>query len=149
RGLGVVYAIAFASLIPQVGPIAGGDGVAPVAELMAAIRRDFTAPRRWLYFPGLLWLSTGDRWLRAMPWLGLVAALLIVIGGPPTPAAFVVCWALYLSLDRAVVLVYPWDSLLLEAGFWAMFLPALAPVPALTAVAAPVPALAWVFRLLL
>ncbi|MFY0540228.1 hypothetical protein [Nannocystis pusilla] len=27
------------------------------------------------------------------------------------------CWALYLSLDRAVVLVYPWDSLLLEAGF--------------------------------
>ncbi|WP_267684265.1 lipase maturation factor family protein [Nannocystis sp. SCPEA4] len=149
RGIGVVYAIAFASLTFQVVPIAGREGVAPVAELMAAIRRDFSAPRRWLYFPGLLWLHAGDRWLRALPWLGLAAALAIVAGGPHTPLAFLICWALYLSLDRALVLVYPWDSLLLEAGFWAMFLPALAWAPELAAVDAPIPALAWVFRLLL
>ncbi|MFZ6181460.1 lipase maturation factor family protein [Nannocystis pusilla] len=149
RGIGVVYAIAFASLTFQVGPLAGREGVAPVAELMAAIRRDFSAPRRWLYFPGLLWLHAGDRWLRALPWLGLAAALTIVAGGPHTPLAFFLCWALYLSLDRAVVLVYPWDSLLLEAGFWAMFLPALAWAPAVAASGAPMPALAWVFRLLL
>lgn len=149
RGIAAVYAIAFASLTFQVLPIAGREGVAPVAELMAAIRRDFTAPRRWLYFPGLLWASAGDRWLRALPWLGLLAALTIVVGGPHTPVMFAACWALYLSLDRALVLVYPWDSLLLEAGFWAMFLPALATAPELGAVAAPLPALAWVFRLLL
>lgn len=149
RGLGLVYAVAFASLTFQVVPLAGRRGLAPVAALMAAIRRDFTAPRRWLYFPGLLWFGAGDRWLRAIPWLGLGAALTIVAGGPHTPLAFLACYLLYLALDRAVVLVYPWDSLLLEAGFWAMFLPALASAPDLRALAAPLPALAWLFRLLL
>jgi hypothetical protein len=149
RSLGLVFAIAFASLGSQIVALAGRRGVAPVAELHAAMRRDFPAPMRWLYFPSLLWLSDDDRWLGALPWIGFAAAVSIVIGGPHTPIAFFVCWLVLLSLDRAAVLVYPWDSLLLEAGFWAMALPALAPLPDVSAVGAPAPALTWLFRLFL
>jgi hypothetical protein len=89
--------------------------------LLAAIRRDFPAPQRWLWFPTLLWIRADDRALRAIPWLGALAGLSIVIGGPQTPWAFFACWLLYLSLDLPMGLVYPWDSALLECGFWAMF----------------------------
>lgn len=47
-----------------------------------------------------------------------------------------------------MVLIYPWDCLLFEAGFWAIFLPATRVLPSLGCVAAPLPALAWVYRLL-
>ena len=149
RGIALAFAVTFASLMREVVPIAGRDGIAPVRELHAAIRRDFPAPARWLYFPSLLWLSDDDRWLQALPCLGLVAALSVVVGGPHTPIALFVCWLALLSLDRAVVLVYPWDSLLLELGLWAVALPALAPLPALAARSAPDPLLVWLFRLAL
>jgi len=129
-------------------PIAGRDGIAPVAELMTAMQRDFRGWRRFVYFPSLLWLDRSDATLRSLPWLGIVASCGAIFGGPYTPWAFAVCYLLFLSLDRALVLVYPWDSLLFEAGFWAMFLPPLRMLPELTLVAAPLPALAWVYRLL-
>lgn len=149
RGLGAVFLIAFVSLAIQVRPIAGRRGLAPIAQLLAAIRRDFPAPRRWLYFPTLLWIRAGDRALTAIPWLGALAALSIVIGGPHAPWGFFACWLLYLSLDLPMGLVYPWDSALLECGFWAMLLPATATLPDARALSAPAPEIAWVFRLLL
>ena len=45
-----------------------------------------------------------------------------------------------LSLDGVVDLNYPWDCLLLEAGFLALFLPPALPLPALAAAAPPLPA---------
>ncbi|MBK7395774.1 MAG: lipase maturation factor family protein [Myxococcales bacterium] len=148
RGLGLVFLVAFLSLARQVVPIAGREGLAPVVELLAAMRRDFSAAR-FLYFPTLLHLRATDRVLRALPLLGAFAATSVVVGGPHAPWALLACYALYLSLDVAVVLVYPWDSLLLEAGFFAVFLPATAPLPSLAALAAPAPVLAWFYRLLL
>jgi hypothetical protein len=148
RGIGLVFLVAFVSLTHQLLPIAGHAGITPVAELMRAMRRDFKLRRCLVYFPSLLWIDSGDRTLRALPWLGVVASCGVIIGGPYTPWSFACCYVLYLSLDRAVVLVYPWDSLLFEAGFWAMFLPSLHVLPDLTVSAAPLPALAWVYRLL-
>jgi hypothetical protein len=148
RGIGLSFLIAFASLAPQVLPIAGSTGLMPISEALRAQTRDFPGWRRFVYFPTLLWLSASDRSLRVLVGLGTVAAASIVIGGPHTPWAFVLCWLSYLSLDRALTLIYPWDALLLEAGFWAAFLPATLLLPQLSSVTTPSAPAAWLFRLL-
>ena len=148
RGVGLCFLIAFCSLAPQVLPIAGRAGLLPIAEALRAQARDFPGFRRFVYFPTLLWLNSSDRSLCALIGLGAAAAATIVIGGPLTPYAFVVCWLAYLSLDRALTLIYPWDALLLEAGFWAAFLPPLALLPELTSESAASAPAAWAFRLL-
>ena len=60
-------------------------------------------------------------------------------------------WLCMLSLDGVVDLNYPWDCLLLEAGFLGLFLPATLPLAAgsLAATSAPLPGVAWAFRWLL
>jgi hypothetical protein len=148
RGLGLTYFISFASLAPQVLPIAGRNGITPIADSLRAIERDFPTWKRFVYFPTLLWLNSGDGLLGALPWLGMLASALVMVGGPAVPWAFAALYLFYLSLERPVVLVYPWDCLLIEAGFWAMLLPSTRWLPDLHAVSAPLPAIAWVYRLL-
>ncbi len=60
RGLGLVFLVAFLSLARQVVPIAGREGIAPVVELLSAMRRDFSAAR-FPYFPTLLHLRATER----------------------------------------------------------------------------------------
>jgi hypothetical protein len=148
RGVGLVFLIAFVSLRPQVLAIAGRDGVMPVAEALRAQARDFPSWRRFIYFPTLLWIDSSDATLRALVWIGIAAAASIVVGGPQTPWAFLACYAAFLSLDRAMTLIYPWDAMLLEAGFWAVFLPATHVLPDVATIAAPSAPVAWAFRLL-
>ena len=85
----------------------------------------------------------------ALTLIGFTAAALVIYGGPYSSWALVVCYVCYLSLDLAVGLIFPWDCLLFEATVLALFLPATLPLPELAAVAAPAPALAWAYRLLL
>ena len=54
RGLGVVYAIAFASIAVQIRGLAGRDGMSPFAPMMQQMAHDFPGWRRLLYFPTLL-----------------------------------------------------------------------------------------------
>lgn len=149
RLLGVIYLITFSSLSVQVVTFAGRDGIAPVALKLQAAARDFPGPRRLLFFPTLLWLSSGDRALRALPVAGIVCALLVIVGGPLSFAALLGCYVLYLSLDAAVRLTFPWECVLFEAGFLALFLEPTLLLPELAAVATPVPIVAWAYRLLL
>lgn len=149
RGIALVYFISFASLSWQVLPTAGKNGITPIAESLGAIERDFPTWKRFVWFPSLLWLHRGDAFLAALPWLGMAAAASAVTGGPHTPLSFAVMYTIYLSLDRPMVLVYPWDCMLFEAGFWGMFLPSTHLLPDVSASAAPLPAVAWVFRLLI
>lgn len=149
RLLGVVYAIAFASLRGQVVALAGRDGVSPVAQALRAIAADFSSPARFVYFPTLLWFGAGDRALRAIPTLGVAAGLWVMLGAPCTPLALALCWALYLSLDVAVDFERPWDTLLLEAGLLAVCLPPLHALPTLAATSAAPAAIGWAYRWLL
>jgi hypothetical protein len=148
RGIGLVFVVSFASLLPQLLPIAGKQGLLPIHDALRAIERDFPSRKRWAYFPSLLWFNASDTTLRVLGWLGLIAASSIVIGGPHVPWAFLVCYLVYLSFDRAMTLIYPWDAVLFEAGFWGMFLPATRVLPELGALSAPWPAVAWAYRLL-
>ena len=149
RGLGLVFLVSYASLVGQILDTSGRRGGFPAWRLLARIRADFPAWRRWLHFPTVLWLNDSDAMLRALTWVGLVASGLVIYGGPLSPWALLVCYLVYLSLDPVVGFIYPWDCMLLEAAVLALFLPATHALPELGAVAAPPPALAWAHRLLL
>ena len=141
RGLGVVYAIAFASIAVQIRGLAGRDGMSPFAPMMQQMAHDFPGWRRLLYFPTLLWLTGGgDAALVGLPVAGVGFGLAAAYGGAASPLALAACWATLRSLDLPVGLLYPWDSLLLEAGALATLLPPLPPLnSAVAAAAAPHP----------
>ena len=142
--------ISFLSLSHQVAESAGKNtGVGSVARRMAKIRDDFPGFRKYLYFPTLLWLNNSDAMLRALALIGLCSAGLVIYGGEYAHWALLACYICYLSLDLPMGLIFPWDSLLFEVMVVSLFLPATHALPDLTATAAPTPALAWVYRLLL
>jgi hypothetical protein len=149
RGIGLILLISFTSLAFQVVPGVGARSILPVARRLAQLRRDFPTWRRVLYFPSLLWITQKDWFLRALPITGMLASAAVIYGGPYSVWALGVCYVCYLSLDLAMALVLPWDTLLLETTVLALFLPATHALPSLGAVHAPAPALAWAFRLLL
>ena len=149
RGLGLVYVISFLSLSSQVLPYAGERGAMPARRVLERIARDFPGPRRFLYFPTLLWLDPSDRMLRGLSLLGALSGLAVMIGGPLAPAALLCCYLCHLSLDLAMALIFPWDCVLFECTLLGLFLPATQALPELGAAALPAPAIAWAYRLLL
>ena len=148
RLLALVYVVAFVSLRLEILAWAGSRGISPVAEKLARARADYGRWRAVMRHPSLLWVTHSDAALRALPLIGMTAALLAIVG-IASPAMLAAAWVVYLSLDVAMGLTYPWESLLLEAGFLAIFLPAIAPLPALTAAALPAPLLLLAFHWLL
>jgi hypothetical protein len=141
RGLGLVYLIAFLVALEQFRPLLGERGLLPVPRFLAQVS--------FRKAPSLFHIGYSDRLLVAVSLAGIVLSLAIVIGLPdrwPAPltiGAWLVLWALYLSIVNVGQTFYGfgWETLLLEAGFLAAFLgPASTPVPA---------PLVWLFRWLL
>ena len=122
RGIGLVYAIAFASLALQVDGLYGSRGILPVADYLAALSPRLGDSARTT-LPTLLWFSSTDTALVAACWAGTAAAATLMTGVLPTIAA-AACWILYFSLFQVgrVFLGFQWDTLLLEAGFLAILL---------------------------
>ena len=173
RGLAATYLISFASLCwrNQVVALAGARGISPLHKKLRAIARDYpSGATRFRRFPTLFWLvGASDAALTLLPLLGAVLALVCCVGGttphlpflpflpevpevpevPHTPVCFAALWAIYLSMDLPVGLKFPWDSLLLEAGFLAPLLPAVPLAPALAASHLPPAGVAFLYRLLL
>ncbi len=146
--MGVLYAVAFASLAPQVLGLIGSRGIAPVRAQLAAARAHFPGPLRFIRFPTLLWLDASDRTLRALPWIGILCGGFAGIGGTGSVWALLACWVIYLSLDGCT-LMFPWDCLLLEAGFLSLFVPEPPALPLLASQSLPLPIVAFAWRLLL
>jgi hypothetical protein len=145
RFIGVIYIIAFAALLPQLPTLIGSTGLGPMPVRLAAYKRDFPGLRRFHSFPTLFWLNSSDTMVRLMPVLGIAAGALCVYGGPLAPFAHFSAWLLWLSLEPAM-LIFPWDTMLQEAGFLALFLPNVEPLPQLTSSSLPYPSVAFVFR---
>jgi hypothetical protein len=125
RGLGLVYATAFASAAVQIVGLVGESGILPVADYLDAAHRANGA-RAYPLLPTLAWLWGGDGALLAMSWGGFALSLVLVAGVAPLPCLLVL-WALYLSLSVAgqTFFYFQWDTLLLETGLLAvLFAPA-------------------------
>ena len=122
RLLAVIYAIAFASLGVQVLGLVGHDGILPARDWLAAVRAQLGPAGHW-YVPTLFWLGAGDGALVGMCVAGTALAVLLLAGAAPA-LTLAGLWACYLSLVSVGqdFLSFQWDSLLLEAGFIAIFL---------------------------
>jgi hypothetical protein len=122
QGLALVYAIAFASLVVQVEGLYGRRGILPAAQYLDWISTRL-GDAAWRSVPTLLWWSADDSVLVAACWTGMAAAFALAAGLVPALSA-AVCWGIYFSLFQVgrVFLGFQWDTLLLEAGFLAVFL---------------------------
>ena len=120
RGLGLIYFSAFYSLVFQIKGLIGPDGILPAAEYLAELTK--LGPVRYWYAPTLLWLSSGSHMLVAICWIGMIAAVLLVLNIWPR-AVLAVCFVCFLSFVAAAqdFSGYQSDGMLLEAGFISFF----------------------------
>ncbi len=149
RLLGVVYAVAFVSLGKQILGLVGSHGIVPAASLLDAAHRQFGPERYWL-LPTLSWWSASDRSLQWLCGAGAWASVLLLLDVAPALMAAAV-WVLYLSLVTVCreFLWFQWDSLLLEAGFLAIFLSPLRLLPQPGRDPLPSHSVTWLLRWLL
>ncbi|MEO8606857.1 MAG: lipase maturation factor family protein [Chloroflexota bacterium] len=149
RLLGLIYLIAFASLLPQITGLIGANGILPIANYLTAVHANYGTDAYRL-LPTLAWLNSSDTFLQFLC-LGGILASISVIAGLLTAPALALCWIFYLSLTVAgqVFLGYQWDALLLEVGFLAIFFAPLQILPRLYKQTEPPRLILWAFRLLL
>ena len=122
RGLGLLYAIAFLVAARQFPALSGERGLEPAPALLASTSFRDT--------PSLFHLGYTDRRLQAVAWVGFGLAVLVVLGIahaaplPLTMLTWLALWALYGSIVNIGGTFYGfgWETLLLEAGFLAIFL---------------------------
>jgi hypothetical protein len=138
RGLGAIYLVAFTVALEQFPALLGDRGLLPVSRFVSRV------PFRRA--PSLFWFRYSDTLLRVVALVGIVVSLAVVVGLPDrlpaglTMAAWLLLWVLYLSIVNVGQRFYAfgWESLLLEAGFLAIFLGP-------SSAAVPLPIL-WLFR---
>jgi len=130
RALGVTYLVAFLVAANQFRPLLGERGLLPVPAFLSRVS--------FLDAPSIFHLHYSDRLLLGVAWSGIVLSLAIVAGLPDIAPPWVAIpmwfslWALYLSIVNVGQVFYGfgWETLLLEAGFLAIFLGAGPTVPA-------------------
>jgi hypothetical protein len=122
RGLGLVFAIAFASLLVQVLGLYGTHGITPAVDHLA-LARERLGSLAVLRVPSWLWLfGASDAALRAVCWAGIACSLAVAAGWWPR-VALLGAWSSYLSMCAVgpPFLSYQWDALLLESGLVGLF----------------------------
>jgi len=146
RALAVIYLIAFASLLPQLGLIST-SGILPAQDFLQGMRSEYGGSA-YLLFPTLAWINSSDAFLKVLVWSGIVLAVLLFLRVVPLAAA-IGLYVLYLSIDTVGQTFYSfqWDALLLETGFAAILL---TPVGLRPSYKLPPPKAAiWLFRFLI
>jgi hypothetical protein len=122
RALAAVYAIGFLVALNQFRPLLGARGILPVPTFLKRV------PFR--ESPSIFHLHYSDRFFTGFAWTGFVLAAAQVVGLPdrlPVSLAMLVwalLWVMYLSILNVGQAWYSfgWESLLVEAGFLAIFL---------------------------
>lgn len=102
RGIGLVYTIAFFSMARDIRGLAGRDGIAPFAPMLAQIKFDLGIWRH-RYFPSIFhFTGASDLALLLLPTLGAAAGLAVVLGFGSSRLAFAFCAVAMRSLDLPV-----------------------------------------------
>lgn len=122
RSLGLVYLFAFAAALKQFRPLLGERGLLPAADFIKAVP--------FARSPSLFYFFPTDAAFGAAAWLGVALSGLVVAGlADAGPAAlsfgvWAALWILYLSFVNVGrdFYAFGWESILLEAGFYAAFL---------------------------
>ena len=122
RGLGLVYLLAFVCALQQFRPLLGERGLLPVP--------DFVQQVPFREAPSLFYFWAKDWAFAAAAWSGIGLSCAVLAGAADRCNSWVgaviwaLLWLLYLSFVNVGQIFYGfgWESLLLEAGFFAMFL---------------------------
>ncbi|HEX7098310.1 MAG TPA: lipase maturation factor family protein [Acidimicrobiia bacterium] len=122
RGVAIVYFLAFLNVRNQFRPLLGENGLLPVPRFLQL--HDFRSA------PSIFHWHYSDRLVATVAWSGMTLAMGVVAGGLDfvplwvTPIWWLSLWVLYLSVVNVGQTFYGfgWESLLLEAGFYAAFL---------------------------
>lgn len=122
RGLALIYLIAFVNALNQFVPLMGTQGLIPLPQFLE--RMNFKKK------PSLFHWHYSDTYFKVITGIGLFLSLLALSGitdqGPVLVSMLVwfLLWAIYLSIVNIGVIFYGfgWESMLLEAGFYAIFL---------------------------
>jgi len=122
RALAAMYLVGFAVAVNQFVPLLGERGLLPVSR--------FTQLVPFRSSPSLFFLSPTDTAFRVGAWLGVGLAVLVLTGWPQqrgtavSAIVWALMWVLYLSFVNVGQTFYGfgWETLLLEAGFLAIFL---------------------------
>ncbi len=122
RALGLVYLIAFVCALNQARPLIGERGLLPIGPWIQQIpfRRS----------PSLFYFLPKDWALAGAAWIGIVLSCLVIAGLASRYSSWLAAlvwgliWILYLSFVNVGQTFYAfgWEDILLEAGFFAMFL---------------------------
>jgi hypothetical protein len=122
RILGIIYLIAFASLLVQIQGLVGSGGILPVGELLDYVNTE-VGNARFYRLPTIFWLDHSNIALVGATIYGCVVSVQILFNWWQRPA-LILAFILYLSLFNVCqpFLHFQWDGLLLEAGFLAIFL---------------------------
>ena len=122
RGMAAVYLVAFLTVALQGKPLIGERGLLPAAEFLRRVG--------FWEAPSLFHWRFSDAWLMAVAWVGVGLAVLALVGWMDAGAAWVSVagwlgmYALYLSVVNVGQNFwgFGWESMLVEAGFFAAFL---------------------------
>ncbi|WP_062984440.1 lipase maturation factor family protein [Nocardia anaemiae] len=122
HGLAVIYLIAFVAAARQFRALIGAKGMLPVPRFVARVE--------FRRAPSIFHFHYSDRFFAAVAWSGAALSAAVLAGVlqlVPLWAAMLLwaaLWALYLSIVNVGQAWYAfgWESLLLEAGFLAIFL---------------------------
>src|SRR5580658_1436965 len=121
RALGAIYFSAFFSLLFQIKGLNGPQGILPAQQFLIAVGSQLGVLRFW-YAPTLFWVSAGSHAMMAVVWIGLIASAAAFCNAWPR-VSFFLCFLCFLSFVTAAqeFSSYQSDSMLLEAGFLALF----------------------------
>lgn len=143
RLLGVVYLVAFLSLLPQVTGLVGEHGLLPARVFLQSAHATFGS-RAYRLFPTVCWLGAGDAMLVTLCWTGVALAALLIAGVAQAPVLMLL-WICYLSLSVVgqTFLWFQWDGLLLETGLLAVLFAPTQLLPSLVRERVPLMAPRW------
>jgi hypothetical protein len=122
RGLAAIYLVAFLSALNQFRPLLGAHGLLPVPRYLARVG--------FVDAPSLFLLRYSDRFFTAVALAGVALSGIALVGlserGPLwlSIVVWLALWAAYLSIVNVGQTFYAfgWESMLVEAGFFAAFL---------------------------
>jgi hypothetical protein len=124
RSLGFIYFIAFLIMLEQGKPLIGSHGLLPLAHELNDVAEELgSRGAGFRALPSLFWLSDSDAMLTFITVAGLLLSVLLMAGvtNALVPALL---WVLDLSVVQVgqIFWGYGWETMLLEAGFAAIFL---------------------------
>jgi hypothetical protein len=139
RGLGAIYFVAFLCALRQFRPLLGERGLLPAPAFLAKVR--------FWEAPSIFHFHYSDRFFSAVAGIGLALSVLVMSGWSESGTLWLslTVWLLLYLLYLSIVNVgqsfygFGWESMLLEAGFFAAFLGPAEQAPSLI----PVLALRW------